>query len=56
MLNSLRLWNVRATFDVTWNQLHKKFPMLVISAAAQANLNQSLAGAGGMSSSILQMQ
>ena len=26
MLNQLQLWNVRATFDVTWNQLDKKYP------------------------------
>ena len=53
MLNSLRLWNVRATFDVTWNQLHKKFPMLVVSAS-QVSFGQGMAG--GMSSSMLQMQ
>ena len=32
-LNSLQLWNVRATFDVSWNALHKTFSMLVTSPA-----------------------
>jgi len=36
MLNQLQLWNVRATFDVTWNQLHKTFPMLVTSTTTAA--------------------
>ena len=55
MLNSLQLWNVRATFDVTWNQLHRKFPMLVISM--QASIGPGLSGAaGGIASNMLGMQ
>ena len=45
MLNSLQLWNVRAAFDVTWNQLHRKFPLLTASCV---QVNAAALGLGGV--------
>ena len=46
MLNQLQLWNVRATFDVTWNQLDKKYPQLVTNT--QALQHRAMAGGQGL--------